>query len=70
MARTTELVRTYATKDEFTLDEQALGQQGWSVQSTVRQKEQQGLMHRIRSFFSSPSAPAPIVVTYHRPNPS
>lgn len=69
MARTTELVRTYATRDDFTLDEQVLGQQGWSVQSTVRE-QQQGLLHRIRSLFSSTPAPAPIVVTYYRPNPS
>lgn len=52
MERTTTMVREYINQQAFTADEQKLGLEGWSVQSTVNPTAQQGLIGRIRSLFS------------------
>ena len=68
MARKTTMVREYADKAAFHADEQQLGREGWSVESTVNGFQQTGMRHRIRSLFTRKAAH--FVVTYSRPQPS
>lgn len=65
MERKTTMVREYINRQAFTADEQKLGLEGWSVQSTVNPHEQQGLLARIRSLFSRKTTN--LIVTYYRP---
>lgn len=65
MERKTTMVREYINQQAFTADEQKLGLEGWSVQSTVNPHAQQGLLARIRSLFSRKATH--LIVTYYRP---
>ncbi len=64
MERATVMVREYTTSEAFTADEQQLGQEGWSADATVNPYQQQGVITRIRAFFTR--TPAPLIVTYRR----
>ena len=68
MEHATVLVREYDNQQDFTTDEQKLGQEGWSVQSTVNPFQQQGVVKSILGRFTR--KPAQLVVTYHRERPS
>lgn len=65
MERKTTMVREYINQQAFTADEQKLGLEGWSVQSTVNPQAQQSLLGRIRSLFSHKATH--LIVTYYRP---
>ncbi|HEY0737476.1 MAG TPA: hypothetical protein VGD69_21335 [Herpetosiphonaceae bacterium] len=65
MERTTTMVREYINQHAFAADEQKLGLEGWSVESTVNPHTKQGLLARIRSLFTRKATH--MVVTYHRP---
>jgi hypothetical protein len=65
MKRTTTMVRTYLNQQAFAADEQQLGLEGWSVESTVNPHPKQGLLDRIRSRFTRKATH--LVVPYHRP---
>lgn len=69
MERTSTMVREYVNQADFTADEQKLGQEGWSVASTVQPKQKQGMIERLRSRFAATQAPTNFVVTYTRPKP-
>ena len=69
MVHKTTMTREYADANAFHLDEQKLGQQGWSVDSTNGATETKSLMQRIMARFV-PTKPGPLVVTYSRPRPS
>ncbi len=62
--RSTVLVRAYTSIEAFTADEPKLGQDGWSAETTVNPYQKQGVVTRIRAFFTR--TPAPLIVTYHR----
>ncbi len=64
------MVREYPDQAAFRLDEQTLGQQGWSVAATGKTDEKLGVLARLRARFAAPPAAAPIVVTYTRGQPS
>jgi hypothetical protein len=68
MEHTTVLVREYADEQDFHTDEQKLGREGWSVQSTANGAEKQSLLMRIRARFA-PTQAARLVVTYQRQVP-
>ncbi len=65
MARKTTMVREYINQQAFTTDEQKLGLEGWSVESTVNPNEKQGLLTCIRSRFNRKATR--LIVTYYRP---
>ena len=70
MAHIMTMPREYANDAEFRLDEQKLGQQGWSVDTTGASVDtSQSLLQRIKGRFA-PAKPGPIVVIYSRPKPS
>lgn len=64
------MVREYPDQAAFRLDEQALGQQGWSVASMGNSDQKLGLLARLQARFAAPQAAAAIVVTYTRGQPS
>ncbi|HEX6288142.1 MAG TPA: hypothetical protein VFZ66_03080 [Herpetosiphonaceae bacterium] len=66
MERKTTMVREYINQQAFITDEQKLGLEGWSVESTVNPHAKQDLLTRIRSLF--PRKATRLVVTYHRPS--
>jgi hypothetical protein len=68
MEHTTSMVREYADEQEFHVDEQKLGREGWSVQSTEDGAKRQGLLTRIRARFA-PVQSRRLVITYHRQAP-
>jgi hypothetical protein len=65
MERKTTMVREYINQQAFAADEQKLGLEGWSVESTVNPHTKQDLLTRIRSLFSRKATH--LVVTYYRP---
>jgi hypothetical protein len=65
MERKTKMVREYINQQAFAADEQTLGLEGWSVESTVNPHAKQNLLTRIRSLFTRKATR--LVVTYHRP---
>ena len=69
MAHQRTMTREYADMDAFRVDEQQLGQQGWSVDSTNSVDAKKGMVQRILARFT-PVQPEQIVVTYSRPIPS
>lgn len=69
MARETTMVREYNDKASFQADEQHLGMEGWSVQSTVDNTPKRGMVQRIRARFTATPTSARYVVTYSRPKP-
>jgi hypothetical protein len=68
MEHTTVLVREYADEREFHMDEQKLGREGWSIQSTPNGAEKQSMLTRIRARFAH-AQPTRLIVTYHRQVP-
>lgn len=68
MVRETVMVRNYTDKAAFHADEQQLGREGWSVESTVNSFQQTGMVDRIRSLFIRKAAH--FAVTYSRQEPS
>jgi hypothetical protein len=68
MAHTTEMVREYASHDEYVTDERKLSQQGWTAQASTNPYLKQGLITRILGRFRQ--KPGPIVITYNRQRPS
>ena len=70
MAREATMTKEYTDKATFQTDMQQLGQQGWSVQSTVNSARQSGLLHRLRTFFTRKTTTVHFAVTYSRPRPS
>ncbi len=64
------MVREYPDQAAFRLDEQTLGQQGWSVAATGKPDHQVGLLARLWARLATPQGAAPIVVTYTRGQPS
>lgn len=75
MERKSVMVREYATRQEFNLDEQKLSREGWSVEPTVNDAPQLSLLARIKSRFVRPAtaataAPAAFVITYSRTRPA
>ena len=68
MEHASEMVKEYATKQEYHTDEQLLGREGWSVKTMANRYQKRSLIERIRARFSP--KPANIVVTYSRERPS
>ncbi len=68
MERATVMVREYTSIEAFKADEQKLGQEGWSAEATVNPYQKQGVIDRIRAFFTR--TPAPLIVTYRRDQPA
>lgn len=68
MERKVTMVREYPDKGAYRRDEQHLGQQGWSVESTVDNFQTKGLVQRIRARFAAKKPH--FVVTYSRPDHS
>lgn len=69
MERKTVMVREYTSEQDFHVDEQKLSREGWSVEPAVSQKSAT-LIERLRSRITRKPAPAPLVVTYSRRQPS
>jgi hypothetical protein len=70
MERKSVMVKEYATRHEFNVDELKLSREGWSVDPPASPDRSQGLLTRIRARLSRQPAPVlPLVVTYRRGQP-
>ena len=62
------MVKEYSSKQDFHTDEQQLGREGWSVESTENNGPEGGMFNGLLARFSR--KPAHFVVTYTRKQPS
>ena len=68
MEHTRTMVREYSRKQDFHTEEEQLGREGWSVESTVNNGLKRGMLNGILARLSRKQAH--FVVTYTRQQPS